>query len=829
MFRNHLTIAWRILTRNRVYTLISTASLALGVCGCIIIWLVASHELSFDKFHPNGARIYRVGSGKKKSPVKEGEVMPPVPAAMRQTIPGLENVTAFFPLNDAQNVNVPNGDRPPTAFDAYLPGRGGPVAIIADDQYFNIFKYQWLAGNPTHSLKQPFRVVLTESRARLYFGPASPASYLGKELIYEDSLHVFVSGIIRDWQHNTDLPYTDFLSFPTLTASFLKNVRNLNDWVPHKGMSRWYWPTCFVKLAKGTSPEKVEAQLDIIGKRVDPGPDYKPKPGEPAPQFDMHLQPLADIHFNEEYFHENIRKAHLPTIYAMMAIAVFILLLGAVNFINLSTAQSVQRAKEIGVRKVMGSGRGNLVLQFLTETAIVTTLAVIVAVLLVNPAMGLLTDYIPTGVKFHPFAPANLGFLLSITVITTLLAGFYPAKVLASYLPVLVLKGAGTSKGGEKWWLRKALIVFQFTISLVFIIVSLLIGNQIRYMLSTDYGFKSNAVVAVQGADFWDSTGKIDVLKQRYSQIPGIAAVVVQSNPPAGWGTSSNMVKFKGKKELDLNVNVDCGDESFIPFYDIKLLAGRNIRHSDSLLEFVINETTVKSLGFTQPHEALGQTLYYDNKPYPIVGVVADFHEGSLREAIRPVIIGMIPQFKWYLGVKLASEGKNTAQVKTTLDAMEKAYKEIYPTAGWFAHGFMDDLIARLYESEQKTSALINAVMILAITISCMGLFGLALFTARRKAAEISIRKVLGATTADIAALLNKGFIVLVLLALLIATPIAWFLTNRWLQEFAYRPPFAWWVFPVAGAGAILIAIVTVSFQSIRAALANPIKYLRTE
>jgi len=828
MLRNYCTIAWRIISRNRLYTLISTTSLALGICGCIITWLVASFELSFDKFHPGGERIYRVGSGGKHSSEKDGEVLPPVPAVIRSTVPGLQSVTAFFPLYQGDKIGVPNGNKPPTQFDAGIQDRDLPTTIIADESYFNIFQYQWLAGSPTASLRQPFRVVLTERRARLYFGPASPESYIGKELIYQDSLHAYVSGIIRDWQANTDLPYTDFISFPTIAASFLKEVRHMDDWVPHHGMSKWYWPTCYVKLAKGTSPEQVEAALQVIGKRMAPAPDFISKPGSPPLVFPMQLQPLADIHFNADYFHDGIRKAHLPTIYAMMGIAIFILLLGAINFINLSTAQSLQRAKEIGVRKVMGSGRTSLVLQFLTETGIITSIAVFVAILLVNPAMSLLSDYIPTGLHFHPLASVNLLFLFAITVITTVLAGFYPAKVLASYLPVLSLKGAGTQKGGEKWWLRKSLIVLQFTISLVFIIISLLIGNQIRYMLKTDYGFRSDAVVAVQVGDFWDSTGKINRLKQGFSQIPGIAGIVVQSNPPAGWGTTTSTVEYKGKKDLSLNFNIDCGDENFIPFYGMRLLAGRNIRHSDSLLEFVINEKAVKALGFTNPRDVIGQPLRYNNKPYPIVGVVADFHEGSLRDPIQPAIIGMIPQFKFYLGVKLASEGKNTAQVKATLDAMEKVYKEIYPN-NWFAHGFMDDLIARLYESEQKTASLINAIMILAITISCMGLFGLALFTARRKAAEISIRKVLGATTADITTLLNKGFITLVLLALLIAAPIAWFLTNRWLQEFAYRAPFAWWIFPAAGAGAIGIALITVSIQSIRAAMANPIKYLRSE
>ncbi|HVU97881.1 MAG TPA: ABC transporter permease [Puia sp.] len=823
MLRSYFTIAWRIITRNRLYALISTISLALGICGCIVIWLVAGYELSFDKFHPNGARIYRVGGGGKTSPDKDHEVLPPIPEVIRRSIPGLECVSTSFRFFQNRFTGVPNGDKPPTQFDAQIPGRDRPATIIADSNYFNIFQYQWLAGSPAASLSQPFRVVLTESRARLYFGPATPQSYIGKELIYQDSLHVFVSGIVRDWAGNTDFPYTDFVSFPTIAASFLKEVRHMDDWIPHGGMGKWYWPTCFVKLAKGTKPEQVEAQLRAIGRRV----VLRETPTSKT-FLQMQLQPLADIHFNSEYRGDGIRKAHLPTLYAMMAIAVFILLLGAVNFINLSTAQSLQRAKEIGVRKVMGGGRTSLMGQFLIETGIITFAAVVGAALLVNPAMRLFSDYVPDGVHFHPFSPFNLSFLVAITVITTLFAGFYPAKVLSGYAPVLTLKGGGVSKGGEKYWLRKALIVFQFTISLVFIVTSLLMGNQIRYMLKTDYGFTSDAVVTVSIANLLDSKERVRILAEQYRRLPGIVAVVREGNPPAGWGAFGTTLEYKGKNDIPLNADVDAGDENFIPFYGMHLVAGRNIRHSDSLLEWVINETAAKGLGFASPRDAIGKPLYWGQKPYPIVGVVADFHESSFKDPIRPAAIGNISSFEGDLGVRLASMGRDAAQVKATLEAMEKAFKELYPSDR-FSYAFWDELIAEMYETEQKTAALIDAVMVLAITISCMGLFGLALFTARRKAAEISIRKVLGASMTDITAMLNRGFLVLVLLALVIASPIAWFLTNRWLQEFAYRPPFAWWVFPLAGAGAILIALLTVTVQSIRAAMANPIKHLRSE
>jgi len=821
MLKNYFRIAWRIIGRNRLYTLISVFSLALGICSCIVIWLVAHYEFSFDRFHPGGDRIYRVGNGSNE--FKSSYIVPPMPDAIRRTIPGVEVVTTYFLSDGRTPVTVPAyANRPAAQFSSKVEGqdRLGDY-VIADDNWFSIFKYQWLVGDPG-ALRQPFTAVLTENKARQYFGSLPAGSYIGKELVYQDSLRVRVGGIVKDWTGNTDLPYSAFISFATINASFLKDKRHMDDWARNGGgPNALIWPRCFIRLAKGVKPQQVSASLQVIGRQVVGSNSAHP--------FRILLQPLADIHFNADYGDDDMRKAHSPTLYMLMGIAVFILILGTVNFVNLSTAQSIQRAKEIGVRKALGSGRSGIVAQFLTETALITVLAVAMAALLVRPVMAWFREYIPTGVHFRPTDPATLFFLPGITVVTTLLAGFYPAKVLAGYLPVLSLKGGGEQKGGEKWLLRKSLIVFQFTISLVFIIVSLLIGNQIRYMLETDYGFRTDAIVTVRvGYGMFDTTGTIKVLEQKIRQLPGITRVVREAEAPLGWGATFMTLKHKGKEDITLMAMMDYGNEQYIPFYGLRIVAGRNIRRSDTLTEWVINETAARRLGFGRSADAVGQLLYSNDKAFPIVGVVADFHQSSFKDPIAAEVIGNVPGFEHFLGVRLASEGKSPEEVKKTLAAMEKVYKDVYPH-GKFSYAFLDEFIANLYQTEQKTAAIVRAVMVLAIFISCMGLFGLALFTARRKAAEISIRKVLGATTADIAALLNKGFVGLVLLSLVIAAPVAWWLTERWLRDFAYREPIAWWVFPLAGAGAILIALITVSFQSIRAAMANPVKNLRSE
>jgi len=812
MLKTYLRIATRILTRNKFYTLINVLGLALGVCVCIIIWLVDSAELNFDRFHPDGDRIYRVVLASMPA-MNPPVVVPAMPAAMRAAVSGLESMTAYFPLDESRTVLVPVQGKAALSFEPKLPGEDKALPIIiADTGWFHVFSYRWLAGDPATALTLPFTVVLTENAVKRYFGDIPPIAAMGRELIYADSLHVHVSGVVRDWSSPSELAFTDIISFSTIDASFLKETRQVHDFTPRYGPDH-PWAYTYVKLVRGVDTGRVVAQMNRIAAQrqlMTPGGPYK-----------QTLQPLRDIHYNANYM-EDRHRAHLPTLYALAGIALFILILAAVNYINLATAQSLQRAKEIGVRKVLGSGKNGLVRQFLVETGVLTTLALLIAVLMVWPVMGAFRAYIPLGIHFNPLSPANILFLVGVLVVVTLAAGFYPARVLAGYQPVQSLKGSGSIKGGERWWLRRSLVVFQFAISLVFIIVTLVVGRQIRYMLNTDYGFRSDAIVSVA------APGKpIEVLQQRFAGLPGIAAVIRESNPPIGMGGIGGMVTYKGKQLVQLLSNAEFADDQFIPFYGMRMVAGRNIRPSDSLVEYVINETAARRLGFAAPVAAVGQMLG-DDHPVPIVGVVADYHMGSFLRPIQPLVIGHQPEIEHVLSIRLASAGKGVDNVKSTLDAMEKIYKTLYPERP-FAYKFMDESIRHLYETEQKTATLVRLSMSLAIFISCMGLFGLSLFTAERRAGEIGVRKVFGATAMDIAVLLNRQYIGLVLVALVIACPVAWILADQWLRNFAYRVTIDGWVIVTAGLSAIALALATVSYQSIRAALANPIRSLRSE
>jgi ABC-type antimicrobial peptide transport system permease subunit len=511
-----------------------------------------------------------------------------------------------------------------------------------------------------------------------------------------------------------------------------------------------------------------------------------------------------------------------------MGVAAFILLLACINFINLSTAQSIQRAKEIGVRKVLGSGRANIMGQFLTETLTLTLVSAATAVFLVRPVLRLFRDYVPDGVEYHPYSGVNLAVLGAVVVVTTLLAGYYPARVLSSYLPALTLKGVAQHSRSN---LRRALIVFQFTVSLVFIIGAIIIAKQIRFMVRADKGFNTDAVITL---NHWGPPPQkeLRVLAQQLKGIPGVDKVLLQSHAPMGFAQMTSTFFYIDKDTVQTEASIEVGNDAFVPFYQMRLIAGRNMLHSDSAGELLINETMARTLGFQTPRDAIGRTMsaYGKNgvKRLPIVGVVADFHMESFHTAVKPAVIVNWTDFIEGVAIKLSPAIKTPDQVKAVLSRMETDWKALYPDQP-FEYSFLNESITWLFGDEQKTAWLATAAMCVTIFISCMGLFGLAMFSAQRRVKEIGIRKVLGARVGQIVLLLNRDFVVLVCLALVIASPIAWFFARQWLQDFVYRTSVSWWVFILAGAGAIVIALATVSYQALRAARANPVKSLRTE
>lgn len=812
MFKNHLKLAWRNILHNKTFAAINVLGLSLGICACLVIYLITSHELSFDTFHPDRERIYRVMGDVTESTgdrLHFSRVPFPVIGQGQSTLTGLDALAGVMPYNTT--ISIARKDGPPIQFESMLPGTRFVTTVIAQPQYFSIFKYHWLAGDPSSALVNPFTVVLTASKARQYFGTLSWEEILGQTVIYQDSLQVSVSGIVKDRDKNTDLAYTDFISFSTLQSSFLSN-RIADSW-GQGNMSTWV----YAKLAKGSTTAGINAQMAALVKKH-AGPSVKLK---------LWLEPLLAIHFNADVIENPIRTAHMPTLYSLMTVAIFILLLAIINFINLSTAQSIGRAKEISVRKVLGADRPGLIIQLLTETGLLILLAMLLAIPLVQPVLDGFRSFIPPGVSFHILQPSTLIFILLVIIIISLAAGVYPARILSSALPALNLKGAGVQKEGKKWWLRKGLIVFQFTISLVFIIGSIVIASQLRYAREKDLGFKSDAIITVD-APRGDSLSKVAVLAQKIKQLHNVSKVALQWLPPMTENARGMKLKFNSTDPKDFWVTQVAGNEDFIPLYQMKLLAGRNLVKTDSVKEFVINESLARMMGNAKPEASLGKILYWNDKPYPVVGVVADFHTASLHDVIKPLCIINRPEREGSIAIKLASAGMPTGAIHTVIAHIEKEWKQIYPAAT-FSYRFYDESLALLYEKDQQTATLVNTSMAITIFISCIGLFGLALFTTEKRAKEISIRKILGASVLNILTMLGKDTAIMVIIALFIASPVAWYFMNSWLLGFAYRIHISPWVFVGAGLATLLFALITVSFQSVKAAIVNPVKNLRQE
>jgi ABC-type antimicrobial peptide transport system permease subunit/AraC-like DNA-binding protein len=809
MFRNYLRTAWRHIMRQKIYSIINVMGLALGICGCLVIYLVASFEFSFDTFHPDKERIYCVDISMTGNPDPDhahwNAVPAPMPDAMRNEMSGLEKVAAF--QHYGPKVKIKQGEKVIKAFD-------GTNGIIVQVDYFDILPYTWLSGNKTTSLTKPMSVVLTQSRAKTYFGDLQPDQMIGKTITYDDSLTVTVTGILKDRNKNSDFDFSDFISFSTINSSFLKNQFQLDNWFNLNHSSQE-----LVKLPAGVNPSQIDAQFPLfIKKHLD---------NKPNTPLHAQLQPFTGIHFHREYGGEG-NKMDLRVLYVLSAVALFILFIAAVNFINLSTAQSIQRTKEIGIRKVLGSGKKAILLQFLTETFTLSLLAVAIAVIAVQPLLNLFAAYIPPGVKFDWTEYTTWIFLLGIAIFTTLLAGIYPARLLAAFRPVSSLKGEVSEKTSNKGYLRKSLIVFQFTISLIFIIGTIVMGKQINYMQTRELGFKTSNIITLRS--LWnDHTGKMKVLAEKLKQLPGVDQVITEAFPPMGFAHNGTGMQLQGSNEKPMEVSIHSGNENFVPFYHMKIVAGRNLLHSDSAREYLLNETAVKALGFKNPQQAIGKLLSgVQRKAYPIAGVVADFYENSFHQRIMPVVIENDPSLQVSVALKLTPAEYQKGDLPLLINGIAKEWKKIYPDEP-FDYAFLGDSISRLYESEQQVQWLMRTATLITIFISCMGLFGLAMFNTERRTKEISIRKVLGAGVSDILTLLNKEVVVLIAVSLLISSPIAWFFMHKWLRTFAYHTDLSLWVFILAGAGALLIALVTISFRTIRSAAANPVKGLRNE
>ncbi len=541
----------------------------------------------------------------------------------------------------------------------------------------------------------------------------------------------------------------------------------------------------------------------------------------------MHFSPIYGNFFNGDH------QAHRPTLYSLLVVAGLLLLLACINFINLTTAQSTQRAKEIGIRKTIGSSRRQLVFQFLSETFLLTLAAVFLSILIAPLLFKMFADFIPKELHFNILAqPGILVFGVVLLAGVSLLSGLYPALVLSSYRPVQVLKSQLPTESGSsrRAWLRKTLTVGQFVIAQVFIMGTLLVSKQISYSLNKDLGFRKDAIVYFQTNQHDTTRNRRFVLMEKLKAIPGVAMVSLSSDIPSSDGVWSSEMKYKdGKKEVNTDVELKAGDSNYLRLYEMKLLAGRGLPYSDTVNALIINETYMHTLGFRDPREALGKRVEWnDERPVPVVGVVADFYEQSLHSPIKPLAICSELGNERTVSVALDPGKTGGNSLKAVIAGMKKAWSEVYPEDS-FDYQFQDETLAQFYKGEQDTALLLRWATGLTVFISCLGLLGLVIYITNQRTKEIGIRKIVGASVTQIVMLLSSDFLKLVACAFLIAVPLAWWGGHSWLGNFAYQTELSWWIFLAGGLMMGGIAFVILALRTFKAATANPVESLRAE
>lgn len=816
MLKNYFITAFRNFWRNKIFSTINVLGLAIGISASLVIYLLVHYHFTFDKFEKDGDRIYRVVTVFNFSGevYRNSGVTSPMGAAAKKELTGLDAV-APFRTNEEMKISVPEA------------GRGEPVIfthqkniVFADENFMNLIGYQWIAGSPQTSLQQPYQTVLSEASAALYFPKLSPEQIIGRQLYFNDTVPTTITGIVKNINQNTDFTFSIFVSRASLDKTNLK-PGDWDEWNNTNSASQ-----LLVKLSKGTSPAQIEKAMHGMYEK------YRNKEHDDNSSTTFVLQPLSDIHFNADYGGYELPLANKPTLYGLLAVAIFLLLLGCINFINLTTAHAAQRAKEIGIRKTLGSSKKQLMIQFLSETFLLTTIATILSVFLTPLILKAFSGFIPESLHFSiTTQPGVLLFLLILIIIVTVLSGFYPAMILSGYKPVLVLKNQAYVNTGKTRtaWLRKSLTISQFVIAQVFIMATILVSKQIIYSLNKNMGFKKDAILYIN-TNFQDTVQSHKyVLLNKIKSIPEVAMVSLATSPPSSYNTWSGTLKYKdGKKEVSTDVQQKYGDSNYIKLYQIKLLAGSNIQQTDTVTSFLINETYSHILGFNKPQQAVGKYLDWNNKPVLIQGVVSDFNQRSLRETIKPLVIGSWSNSERQLSIALVSQNKSGTTWKAAISKIEKAFKEVYPKDD-FDYKFVDQEIAKYYDEERHISSLLMWATGLAVFISCLGLLGLVLYTTTQRTKEIGVRKVLGASVLQIVSMISKEFLLLIIIAFLIAAPLAWIGMHKWLQNFAYRTDISWWIFVMGAIVMIIIALITLGFQTIKAAIANPVKSLRTE
>ena len=809
MLKNYLKIAWRNLRKHHFYTFLNVFGLSLGLSSCLLITLYVVDELSFDRSFADADRIYRINSDIKFGGAEMKLAVAPDPMAftLAKDYPQLEAVTRL--REDGSSLVRRTGA---------TENLKEELVVFADSTFFKMFSVPLLAGDSRKVLSEPNTMIISERDAKKYFGNEDP---LGKTLLLDNSKTYTVTGIMAN------IPIHSHFTAMNMLLSMSSNPESRQDnWGSHNFNT-------YLKLREGVNAAEFEKNFEVVIKKytgqwvqriMGASLDDLAKSGS---YIRYTLMPLTDIHLRSDRTAEISSNSNIQYIYIFSVVAVFLLVIACVNFMNLATARSANRAKEVGVRKALGSERSSLISQFLTEAIMLSFLSLILAIVLANVALPFFNNLANAQIVF-PFKSAIFwSIALAMGVVVGILAGSYPAFFLSAFKPLKVLKSS-VELEGKGGYLRNSLVVFQFMISVMLLIGTGVIYKQLNYIQTKKLGFNKEQVLIVKNAyalDHQSHTFKEEILK-----LPNVENATVSSYLPTPSSRSDNSFFPEGQLQQDKGLNMQKWevDYDFVKTLDLRMKDGRAFDQSfpSDSSGIIINETAAKVLGYANP---IGKKIFEMENPntqkqqlYTILGVVKNFHFESLRRNIGALSLVLKPSYG-LVAVRL--KGGDYAH---TVGQVEKLWKRMAPGQP-FNYRFMDEDFDNEYRSEQRVGQIFIIFAAISIIIGCLGLFGLSAYTAERRTKEIGVRKVLGASVSNIVGLLSKDFIKLVLLAILFGSPIAWYAMNRWLQDFAYHIDIAWWMFAAAGFLAIVIALVTISFQSIKAALMNPVRSLRSE
>ena len=800
MFKNYLKIAWRNVLKNKGYAAINIGGLAIGLTSCLLIALYVKNEFSFDVYHEKADNIYRVVHYSSPNDPADRWIWgnAPVGPALKADFPEVLEKVQFSGRSDillkkGQNV-FQEGD-----------------TFYADASTFEVFSWPLLAGDPKTALEAPYSIVLTQTMAKKYFGKEDP---VGKPIEgiggrANDGIYT-VTGVIGDIPSNSHFTFDALMSM----SSFRQTRPGIFDaW----GYVDFY--TYFL-VSENFDQKAFQAKMpDFLDRHID-------AEQREAYYYDLSFEPLGKAYLHSKAARQPGVTGSLTNIYIFIVVGLFILVVASINFMNLATARSLERAKEVGIRKVIGADRAGLVYQFLGESLILVLLASVIGLVVAFFALPWMENI--TGKEFLKEDLANPILLLlffGMALVTGIVSGSYPAFVLSGFRPARVLKGVfKTSHQGAN--LRKGLVVFQFSLSIALIASTVLVYYQLDFMKSKDLGFDREQQLVL---DFnWDGEvlGNIEAIKKSFLDLSDVTSVSLSRTVPGSHfpAAGTEIETFEGQMEHFEPFLYEV-DESFIQHYGMKMVAGRPFSKdfpADSISSLVINEAAARDFGYTDPKAIVGKKFEQWGRFGQIIGVVEDFNYLSLHQRVAPLTLRQVPYGR-YLSLKIKSQ-----DFQRTLSEVERTWTEVASHRP-FLFGFLDESFNEQYEADNRFTKLFTVFSFLAIFIACLGLLGLATYSAMQRTREIGIRKVLGAEITGIVALLSKDFLKLVLIAVVIAVPFSWFTMNKWLEDFAYSVEIKWWVFGIAGAIAFFIAALTISFHAIKAAIANPVKSLRTE